>query len=221
MGVVITSILLALVALSPPRVPGEADTDTAADASWSAVLGFAHQHGLQFGKDVVFTYGPLGFLATPYATGNSIGLRLLTDVVLSLVVGSGLALLAWRLGAAWKFLLLATSIFLLANIPFRTDLLIELGVICWGLITLVESGRKLALAGFIFVGISVCAALVKITLLFLAVLSIGGVGLDLLLRRRRIMAAAIVFGFAIAFVLGWMGLGQEASHLGTFISHAL
>src|SRR5262249_11943296 len=54
-----------------------------------------------------------------------------------------------------------------------------------------------------------------------AVLSVGGVGLDLLLRQQRTMAVAIVFGFAVTFVLGWVALGQNASHLGTFISRAL
>ena len=35
------------------------------DASWNAGLAMAVEQGLHFGRDVVFTYGPLGFLSTP------------------------------------------------------------------------------------------------------------------------------------------------------------
>lgn len=38
---------------------------TGIDFSWQVVLAFAAQHGLVFGRDVVFTYGPLGFLSVP------------------------------------------------------------------------------------------------------------------------------------------------------------
>jgi hypothetical protein len=36
------------------------------DASWAWFMGYAFQHHLQWGKAVLFTYGPLGFLANPY-----------------------------------------------------------------------------------------------------------------------------------------------------------
>ena len=36
------------------------------DASWAWIMGYAFQHHLQWGKAVLFTYGPLGFLANSY-----------------------------------------------------------------------------------------------------------------------------------------------------------
>lgn len=35
------------------------------DASWAWIMGYAFQHHLQWGKAVLFTYDPLGFLANP------------------------------------------------------------------------------------------------------------------------------------------------------------
>jgi hypothetical protein len=35
------------------------------DDSWAIALHMAHSQGLDFGRDVVFTYGPLGFLSAP------------------------------------------------------------------------------------------------------------------------------------------------------------
>src|SRR5215472_17213894 len=32
--------------------------------SWEAVLSFATAHHLQWGRDIVYTYGPLGFLTS-------------------------------------------------------------------------------------------------------------------------------------------------------------
>src|SRR3954462_12550708 len=38
--------------------------------SWESVLSFAAAHHLQWGRDVIFTYGPLGFLASDYYWGD-------------------------------------------------------------------------------------------------------------------------------------------------------
>jgi hypothetical protein len=43
---------------------GVAWPGTSADDSWRAGLAVAQQQGLHFGRDVVFTYGPLGFLTS-------------------------------------------------------------------------------------------------------------------------------------------------------------
>ena len=59
-----SAILLALVSwivippLPPPKGPG-------LDASWSIGLNLAHVSGMNFGRDIAFTYGPLGYLAVP------------------------------------------------------------------------------------------------------------------------------------------------------------
>jgi hypothetical protein len=38
--------------------------------SWGAVLSYAAAHHLQWGRDIVFTFGPLGFLTSDYYWGN-------------------------------------------------------------------------------------------------------------------------------------------------------
>jgi hypothetical protein len=56
-----TWVLGAAVALLGWRV-GMNPPTPGLDASWNAGLAMAVEEGLQFGKDVVFSYGPLGFL---------------------------------------------------------------------------------------------------------------------------------------------------------------
>src|SRR5690348_193924 len=41
-----------------------------APQSWEAVLSYAAVHHLQWGRDIVFTFGPLGFLKSDYYWGN-------------------------------------------------------------------------------------------------------------------------------------------------------
>src|SRR5689334_168196 len=65
-GAIATVIVLALVCLTAPREPVTTDRES----SWGAVLSYAHERGLQFGPEVIFTYGPLGFLTIPYFSAH-------------------------------------------------------------------------------------------------------------------------------------------------------
>ena len=62
------------------------------DASWVMGLHWAIQKNLIFGKDYVFTYGPLGFLATRTALGFSYRYLLLSDLF---VIGNFAFILAY------------------------------------------------------------------------------------------------------------------------------
>lgn len=50
----------------PPLVMNFAPTRHRLDPSWAWALGYALSHRLQWGKDIIFTYGPIGFLTRPY-----------------------------------------------------------------------------------------------------------------------------------------------------------
>jgi hypothetical protein len=51
------------------RVPVSAARDSTPQ-SWEAVLSYAAANYLQWGRDIVFTFGPLGFLTSDYYWGN-------------------------------------------------------------------------------------------------------------------------------------------------------
>ncbi|HEX9981557.1 MAG TPA: hypothetical protein VGB50_13430 [Flavobacterium sp.] len=54
------------------------------DSSWVITLNYIKVHGLQWGTDFVFTYGPLGQIATRYGWGESRYLFLFADLFLLL-----------------------------------------------------------------------------------------------------------------------------------------
>jgi len=52
-------------------------TDPRLDASWQAMLIHAHAQGLQFGRDVIFTWGPWGFLCSLTHLGRTAAVPIL------------------------------------------------------------------------------------------------------------------------------------------------
>ncbi|HEX5431447.1 MAG TPA: hypothetical protein VFW83_05745, partial [Bryobacteraceae bacterium] len=60
-----TSALVLLWLLGFYVLPGPAPLAPGLDPSWQAALTEAFLHHLQFGKDIVFTHGPWGFLNRP------------------------------------------------------------------------------------------------------------------------------------------------------------
>lgn len=65
------------------------------DSGWQWVVNIAASHGWVFGQDVVFTYGPLGWLATPQDVGLHVALANGLRIVLQgLLVIAGLLFLA-------------------------------------------------------------------------------------------------------------------------------
>src|SRR3954452_14056709 len=87
------ALLVALACLRFPHAP----MTTGLDESWSAVLIHAHDHGLQFGQDVAFTYGPLGFLTVSTFSAPVMWLRMAHDLLLGYGVALGICLVAWRM----------------------------------------------------------------------------------------------------------------------------
>jgi hypothetical protein len=217
----VVALLIALATIPSPRVPTEADQEATADASWCAVLEYAHQHGLQFGTDIVFTYGPLGFLTTPYLFSTPAGPRFAVDLALAFVTALSVCSIARRLRVPWATVLITVYLLLGANIYPRTDLLLELNLVCWGILCIAATGRSLVIYGLTLAGVAIFASLVKITLLIIAVMTIVLVSCDLLLRNYRRLGLGLVGLFLSGLILAWMAAGQNVLHLGTFLCRAL
>jgi hypothetical protein len=213
----LAAVLLMLDFVTFPAAP----PDNSVDSSLSAVLSYAHQQGIQFGPDLVFTYGPLGFLMFFYYSAHVAGLRMAVDVALCLVTAFGLCLVAWRLRPLWRWPLLVLFFWIAPNVQTRGDLVIETGLLCWGLLCFVESGRRLRAYVVPFTMLAVFAALAKISFLFAATASVALVGCDLAIRGRWRLAVAMAGGFGTCFVLGWMSSGQALGNLRAFFANGL
>jgi hypothetical protein len=207
------ALFISLVFLTLPTAP----PDLGIDVAWSAVLNWAHERGLQFGKDVVFTYGPLGFLLAPYYFGRSTGSLVFANAALCFQVALGLCLVARRLGWIWRCALVGVFVLESASVEPRADLALEVGFFCWGLLCVIESGCRRRFCAASFVILACFAALTKVTYVFAGGFSLCAIALYLWASGERPLGWVTLLAFAIALPLGWLACGQDLAYLGSFL----
>jgi len=79
------------VLVLPPWIP--VMPSSGVDSSWAAVLSHAFTHQWQFGKDLVFTFGPFGFVYAKLFDPGTYAWMLSAWVCIALTLGAGMALL--------------------------------------------------------------------------------------------------------------------------------
>jgi hypothetical protein len=215
---ILTILIMALIIAPIPLAPLPLGEDV--DSSTSAVLNFAQAKGLQHGTDIVFTYGPLGFLTFFYYSPHLPGLRMTFDVLLAGTVAAGLCFVAWRMSIIWRCLFIAVIAWIGANAWYREDWVIYCGLLSWSLLCFVETGWRLTMATVIMVALGVLLGLAKISTLILTATGIIIIGFDLVARRHVRLAIGAWVGFVVGFLLGWALLGQELTHLARFLSRS-
>ena len=187
------------------------------DASWVLGLSWAAELGLQWGTDVVFTYGPLAYLESPmvfapaqivaagivhvvatlialsaayYLCRARMGLDL-TPALLAAAGATGLALYV-NLGGALFAALVFTSLVLLVSRSWSTVLVLGIGL---GLIGHQKLSEALLVLGFALL----C--------------SLGALGL------RGVIGLAVVTG--LAWLGFWVAAGQALANLVPWIKGAI
>ena len=209
----VAALFIALVVLTLPSAP----PDLGADSGWCAVLNWAHRQGAQFGRDIVFTYGPLGFLVAPYYFGQSAVVLVTANGLLCYLVALGLCLVAWRLAPIWRWVLLGIFAFEAGNVEPRVDLIFETGFLCWGLLCFTETGRRRHWYATAWIALIIFTGLAKVTYLFIGAFSACLLSAYLLLSGSKRAGIALLPCFAGALALAWMGSGQAISNFGLFL----
>lgn len=207
-------IALTVALLRLPPVP---PVDAGLDASWSLCLAYLFQHGLQFGSDVVFTFGPLGFAMAGTYGGAGLWLHLLAGAVLSgmsawvLLAGSESIRLPYRIPA------LLAVVLLIAPNP-DTFLLLEIALLAM-LLLREESG------GPVRIGACCCIlgffSMLKFTNCLLAFAAVGIAAAYHLLRRDWRRSVLLAAGFAVAFVGWWLICGQALTGIARYVATSL
>jgi hypothetical protein len=199
-----------------PSFPG-----VSLDQSWEYALNVAVARHLVFGRDIVFTLGPLGFVFANMYHPATNWLLLLVSVLVGAGLAAGGALLAYPT----KPLHVTILPILVAEITLRDSIFIFLPFILLLLIIRVcapkESAQYLKPSPLTCVGIAavVCSValltLVKGSYAGSAFFS-GGLSMLVLLRRHPFAAAAFTC-LALATAAGaWVMAGQPIGALSTF-----
>ena len=196
---------------APPSHHGEIED------SFIQFLHRAFVERLQFGRDIVFNFGPWGFLYGGYHPATH-----LTAVVMWL----GLSLVFWWAGwraarhfskselAAWVWLMAFAAV---AGLPIFTLVDARLKafvVLLWLLHFFVEDRLSAAAQAAVVMALGLLS-LVKFNVLVEAALVVGIIALDDVFRRRRLPWLVALYGAAIVFF--WAAAGQPLGGLGPFL----
>ena len=190
------------------------------DPSWTEVLAWGFLQHVQWGRDLVFTYGPLGFLQ-PYS---------------SYVRGIFWWFAAGQIVLPAFFAVVAAL--LLRRCTLGQLLLFALAFICWcsqlaGDITwaltllftatlLIERDAVSSRAAFYVLAVALAPvfaviALAKFSLLPLWMLCVAGIVASCVLQRRLLRAAACAAIFVAALLGVWAACGQRLENLPLFL----
>lgn len=211
-----TVLLTLALGLSLVGIPGTPDTRL--DASWQIMLIHAHQAHLQFGRDVIFTWGPWGFLCCGYHMGATAAVPiLLWQTVGQFLVALALVLLTRGL-ELWRRL--AFAVLFLAFHWLFLDVVYFLLISLVALSGLMRRGSRLlhAVGWAIVLG---CLAQLKFTYFVLSAAGILAAMVCWAGRGSWRRAAAIPVAYAAAVLGAWVAAGQNPDNLYPYVRRSL
>jgi hypothetical protein len=185
------------------------------ESSWQGVLSYFAFKRLQFGKDVIFTYGPLGYITTDTYSGYLLGSRVVFELLLKGVFALLMVVLALRLRPVLRSCLIVNVAFFA---PTSLDAVYLFAIVlsaCYA----IESQLSPLLAlgmGVLFAVVS----LTKFTFFLLCAASLLTVTVYALTRRKWLRATVLVATYLVCVGSLWCLTGQHLSGVLPFLRGA-
>ncbi len=200
------------------------------DQSWAAALHMAQHEGLLHGHDVVFTFGPLGWLTSPtmfYEGTGAVAIAIRFPMLMAVaylvwrrlraitalpVALAGCVALSWMIG----------SVFLIGG---EAPLLVVFAVL-GAYLTRLASPSSAPVPHWVIAALGATSSLMLLvkfdTGISVAAWTAFVVFAEWILHRqswRRVMTAAAIAGgsFVVALVVLWLACGQQLRYLGTWL----
>lgn len=182
------------------------------EASWVFALGHAAADGWQWGRDIIFTYGPYSYLATRIYESGLVVPRLVLSTVLAGSLALGMITVLRPLPLAVG---LVAAVIMLVSLPFSPDtslfaLPLLLTLLHFRRVPATPLWRLLVLAAACGI-----AAAIKLTLGVITVILLGLVDLDRLRRRRWPVVTPVMVA---AFLGLFVAAGQDPAGFPRFLS---
>ena len=215
----LTTLAYTLSRFVPSSPPGHSAVFTL-DESWVQTLHLAFAQHLQFGRDLVFTLGPWGFLCGGYYPATFV-VSVMAWVTLSFIFWWCLWQMSrhfWKSESiAWLWMMGCIGV---AGLPVDQDFDVRLDA--WVLILLFlhffTNDAGFAPAKILLVVALGWLGMTKFTGLLMAAGIVLVVAADDVLRHRRVPWAVAVFGLSALFF--WLAAGQHLSSFGPFLCNS-
>jgi hypothetical protein len=188
------------------------------DPSWHAALEYATAHHWQFGTQIVFTFGPLGFLSTRTSMGHLLGARIAFAFFWSALVALAATALARRLPGWVRYAFLAWLLVYTFSAGLDQTAFF---VMAYGALFLLIDNPKQRWQAPIFVFSFIVLSLIKVSFLTAAIGSLALVVVCWIRQRKFLKAIVLALAAPAGFIACWVAFGQSPTHLAPWFRHAL
>ncbi len=189
---------------------------TGLDGSWQVALNDAWLQRLVFGRDVVWTYGPWGWLTTIFYFPATFGAHIAWDLAFKALFASLVVAVAPSFSWPRRIALIASSLLIVPLFADTLPILLIAGVVLW--LTLVQHPpRKVVAAAGAFLGF---LSLQKFTFFLMIAGSVGLLAFHLFPRG----AARTWFCFSVAWAASvlvfWLLASQDLAAFPLFVQRS-
>lgn len=205
---VAAALLVWLLLLDFSKKPLIADTDP----SWMAALTYAVTHGLQFGEQIIYTYGPLVHLVGGTYAPSLFWPDFILELILKAIFVGAVFGFARRLPPVRRVCFLIT-VFVAALLSYQALYLFGLLVLGWLVAEQTKPAWLVLAAAAFFAG---AVALIKFTFLAFVVLMLLLNCATFVIERRFSRAAIWCAAICAGFLITWSAAGQHVGALGRF-----
>jgi hypothetical protein len=186
----------------------ESSSPALLDYSWQLVMEYAYEHGLKFGRDIVYTYGPLGFLDSDISLGHLISFRVGFAVVWAGIVAFSTIQLTRKLPSLVRWFFIGWTVIFAPLGGLELHIYQVLGYCAW--LILLDAKRRgtiilLSLLCLVFL------SLIKFTMFVAAVTTIVVCIIVKVAEKQYREAIFLSGGFMFLLVSGWVAIGQDLS----------
>ena len=197
---------------------GPSAVDIGLDPSWKLILQKAAHENWQFGTDIVFTFGPLGYLLNAANLGVNLKAMLVWELLANLGVAAVIFGYGRRLPGARQVYYYVFFIVLGAGVRDTLHLMIITMLALALLREPVLQRRWLVVLINAFIGV---LALVKFPNMMLGGFAVFAVISWLAWLRRWREFAWVALSASLTVIGGWMATGQALGHLPAYVFNSL
>ena len=192
------------------------------DPSWLAGLYMARAEGLQFGSDVIFTYGPFGFLIAPRLYYSELAVVAFAyHWVFNLALAGTLLFVARKNFGPWWGI--AVAYVGLRAAAFTGDTGYAELLLVLAFVVAIQSLRVIRTDRHAYLFCTIAGVVASSALLLKFSVGVGVIAVTapvaFVLHRRRWLGLATFLGaFALTFATSWLATGQALGGIGRFLS---
>jgi hypothetical protein len=219
-GALIAMALIALWTLPAVLIAPSSEIDS----HWQIGLQLAFLQKLQFGKDLVFTMGPLGFLYVPLFVHPKLWeISFLFALFIHLLVLASLILFARKVatGFAGMALILVALPFALPVISLEYRMFFAIALLSYLVLTPDGSRRtSCVMLGFVAV-LMATATMIKLTAFMMATGIFAAVAVISVKRKQYGQPILLVVVFALAWAFLWELTGQDFAYIPAYFANSM